>query len=65
MAGYRYTGHRFGRVADATIAESLSIAAITQFGVSKSFGSHQVFMIILLLGGILITVEAVRKYADL
>jgi len=33
------------------ITASLSIAAITQFAISKSFGSSQVFMIILLLGG--------------
>lgn len=51
--------------AEMIIAASISIAAITQLAMSKSFGSPQVFMIILLLGGLLITIEAVRKYADM
>jgi hypothetical protein len=51
--------------AEIIIASALSLATIIQLIMSKSFGSPQVFMIILLLGGILITVEAVRKYADL
>ncbi len=51
--------------AEIIIASALSIATVIQLIMSKSFGSSQVFMIILLLGGILITVEAVRKYADL
>ncbi len=51
--------------AEILIASALSIATVIQLIMSKSFGSSQVFMIVLLLGGILITVEAVRKYADL
>jgi hypothetical protein len=47
------------------ITAEMIIAAITQLAMSKSFGSPQVFMIILLLGGLLITIEAVRKYADM
>lgn len=52
-------------VAEILIASSLSIATITLLIMAKSFGSPQVFMIILLLGAILVTIEAVRKYADL
>ncbi len=51
--------------AEIIIASALSIATVIQLIMSKSFGSSQVFMIILLLGGVLVTVEAVRKYADL
>jgi hypothetical protein len=51
--------------AEIILATSLSLATIVQLVMSKSFGQPQVFMMILLLGGILITVEAVRKYADL
>jgi hypothetical protein len=52
-------------VAEIIIALSLSIATVTLLIMSKSFGSPQVFMIILLLGALLVTVEAVRKFADL
>ncbi|OGW48624.1 MAG: hypothetical protein A2078_08820 [Nitrospirae bacterium GWC2_57_9] len=52
-------------VAEIIIASALSIATITLLIMSKSFGTPQVFMIILLLGAILVTIEAVRKYADL
>ncbi len=51
--------------AEIIIALSLTIATVLQLVLSKGFGTPQVFMIILLLGAILITVEAVRKYADL
>jgi len=51
--------------AEIILATSLSLATIVQLVMSKSFGQPQVFMMILLLGSILITVEAVRKYADL
>lgn len=52
-------------VAEIIVASGLSIGTITQLIMSKSFGSSQVFMIIILLGGLLVTIEAVRKYADL
>ncbi len=51
--------------AEIIIAAALSVAAVIQLAMSKSFGSPQIFLILLLLGGILITVEAVRKYAEL
>ncbi len=52
-------------VAEIIIASALSLGTIIQLTMSKSFGPSQVFMIILLLGGLMVTVEAVRKYADL
>ncbi len=52
-------------LAEILIASALSIATIVQLIMAKSFGSPQVFMVILLLGALLITIEAVRKYADL
>lgn len=51
--------------AEIIIASALSVGAVIQLTLSKSFGSPQVFLIILLLGGLLVTVEAVRKFADL
>ncbi len=51
--------------AEILIASALSVSAVVQLAMSKSFGASQVFMILLLLGGVLVTVEAVRKYADL
>lgn len=62
---FRGTEPRKLIVAEIIIALALSTATITQLIMSKSFGTPQVFMIILLLGAILVTVEAVRKYADL
>ncbi len=52
-------------VAEIIIALALSIAAVIQLVMSKSFGLPQALLITLLLGGIVVTVEAVRKYADL
>ncbi len=53
-------------IAEIIISASLSIAAVIQLIMTtKNFGAAQIFLILLLLGGILITVEAVRKYADL
>jgi hypothetical protein len=51
--------------AEIILATALSVAAVIQLIISKSFGSAQVFIIVLLLGGLLVTIEAVRKYADL
>jgi hypothetical protein len=51
--------------AEIILAGSLSVAGVVQLIMSKSFGASQVFLILLLLGGLLITIESVRKYADL
>ena len=52
-------------MAEIILSATLSISAITQLSMAKSFGTPQIFMVVLLLGGVLIVVEAVRKYADL
>ncbi len=52
-------------IAEIIISSSLSVSAVIQLTLSKSFGAPQVFLIILLLGGLLVTVEVVRKFADL
>ncbi len=52
-------------MAEIIISAALAIVAVTQLIMATSFRTPQVFIIILLLGTILIVVEAVRKYADL
>lgn len=52
-------------MAEIMLSATLSIGAVSQLVMAKSFGAPQGFMVILLLGGLLIVVEAVRKYADL
>lgn len=52
-------------VAEIIIALSLSITTVTLLIMSRNFGTPQAFMLILLLGAVLVTVEALRKYADL
>ncbi len=51
--------------AEIIVAAALSLAAVIQLTMSKSFGSPQIFLVLLLLGRILVTVEAIRKYAEL
>ncbi len=52
-------------IAEIILSTAISVAAILQLVLSKSFGAPQVYLVILLLGAILITVEAIRKYAEL
>ncbi len=51
--------------AEIMISGTLTIAAITQLVMSKSFGTPQVFLVVLLLGSILIVVESLRKFVEL
>ncbi|HBH61493.1 MAG TPA: hypothetical protein DDX85_07100 [Nitrospiraceae bacterium] len=51
--------------AEIMISGTLIIAAITQLVMNKSFGTPQVFLVVLLLGSILIVVESLRKFAEL
>lgn len=44
---------------------ALGIAAMTQLFTSKSFGTPQAFLVVLLLGVTLLLVESVRKFAEL
>lgn len=51
-------------MAEIMISGTLTIAAITQLVPSKSFGTPQVFLVVLLLGSILIVVESLRKFVE-
>ena len=52
-------------IAEIILSGTLIIAAITQLAMSKSFAVPQAFLVVLLLGGILIVVESLRKFAEL
>lgn len=52
-------------IAEIMLSATLAIGAVTQLIMSKSFGAPQVYLVVLLLGGILIIVESLRKYAEL
>lgn len=46
------------------LSASLTIAAVTQLFQARGFKAPQVFLLILLIGAILVTVESIRKYLD-
>jgi hypothetical protein len=52
-------------MAEIMLSATVAIGAVTQLVQSSGNRSQQAFIILLLLGGLLISVEAVRKYADL
>lgn len=52
-------------VAEIMLSATIAIGALTQLTVSSATKMQQAFIIVLLLGGLLIVIEAVRKYADL
>ncbi len=52
-------------LAEIILAATVAIGAATQLFVSAGTRSQQAFLIVLLLGGLLLAVESVRKYADL
>ncbi len=52
-------------LAEIMLAATLAISALTQLIVYGGTKTQQAFVVVLLLGGILIVIEAVRKYADL
>jgi hypothetical protein len=52
-------------IAEIMLAVTVVVGAIAQLVLSKSFGALQLFLGLLLLGGILVIVEALRTYADL
>jgi len=51
--------------AEIMISGALTIGAVTQLAMSKSFSTPQAFLVVLLLGSILIIVESFRKYVEL
>jgi hypothetical protein len=52
-------------MAEIMMSATIAIGALTQLIVSTANKTQQAFIVVLLLGGLLIVVEAVRKYADL
>jgi hypothetical protein len=64
---FEFTGVQIKKLvlAEIMLAATVAIGATTQLVVSASTRSQQAFLVILLLGGLLVAVEAVRKYADL
>jgi hypothetical protein len=51
-------------MAEIILSASVAIAAIAQLVVSRGFRAPQVFLIIIMLGALLVAVEAVRKYSE-
>lgn len=47
------------------LSATVSIGGLTQLIMSSGSKSQQAFLVVLLLGGLLIVIEAIRKYADL
>ncbi len=52
-------------LSEIMLSATVAIGAAIQLIVSAGTRSQQAFLIMLLLGGLLMVVEAVRKYADL
>lgn len=52
-------------MAEIILSATVAIGAVTQLVQSSGNRSQQAFIILLLLGGLLVAVETVRKYADL
>lgn len=64
---FEFTGVQAKKLvmAEIMLSATLAVGAVTQLVISAGTRPQQVFLIVLLLGGLLIMVEAVRKYADL
>lgn len=52
-------------MAEILLSAAIAVAAITQVIMAASFKTPQVFLLIVLLGAVLVAVEAVRKYSEL
>ena len=52
-------------MAEIMLSATIAIGGITQLVTFSGSRSQQAFLVVLLLGGLLIIMEAVRKYADL
>jgi hypothetical protein len=52
-------------MAEIMLSATIAIGAVTQLITFSGSKSQQAFLVVLLLGGLLIIIEAVRKYADL
>jgi len=52
-------------IAEIMLAVTVAVGSITQLVNASAARTQQVFLVVLLLGSLLIVVEAVRKYADM
>jgi hypothetical protein len=52
-------------LAEIMLSATIAIGSVTQLVTFSGSKSQQAFLVVLLLGGLLIIIEAVRKYADL
>lgn len=52
-------------MAEIILSVTVAFVSAAQLIMAASFRAPQVFMVIMLLGAVLVVVEAVRKYADL
>jgi hypothetical protein len=52
-------------MAEILLSATLAIGAVSQLIIASGSRSQMTFVIVMLLGSLLIVVEAVRKYADL
>ena len=52
-------------IAEIMLATTLAVGSITQLINTSGARSQQIFLVVLLLGALLIVVEAARKYVDL
>ncbi len=52
-------------MAEIMLSATISIGALTQLIVTPAARTQQAFIVVLLLGGLLVMIESIRKYADL
>ncbi len=52
-------------IAEIILATTLAVGSVTQLIAASAIKTQQVFLIILLLGALLVVVEATRNYTDL
>lgn len=51
-------------LAEIILSAAVVIASVTQLVMSKAFNAPQVFLVLVMLGGILVIVESLRRYTD-
>ncbi len=64
---FEFTGIQAKKLvmAEIMLSTTIAIGSITQLVTLPGSKSQQVFLVVLLLGGLLVIIEAIRKYADL
>lgn len=51
-------------VAETVLSGAVAVAAVVQLTAARSFGTSQVFMVLLIIGALLVVVESVRKLTE-